>query len=63
MADSDPKAVSLMRLEVALERIARAHLTQQDPGAVPDPRALLLASRLDGVIAQLRVALGKDGSL
>lgn len=54
------------RLAAALERLARlrpakpAAAVVADEADLPDPAEL--ASRLDALIAEVRVALGKDGA-
>ncbi len=62
MADADAnEADALTRLEAALDRIAR-HNARPAPlaGAVPLVDTVLVASRLDRLIGQLRHALAEE---
>jgi HAMP domain-containing protein len=67
VADNDDPAEAAIRLEEALERIARlAHRLEQRspatdsaPSAIMDPDTGLIAARLDMLIAQLRAALNE----
>lgn len=56
MAENEDPAVAALRLEEALERIAR-HAARPLPAA-PDAETARIAARLDALIAQLRAALG-----
>lgn len=59
MADSDDAADATIRLEEALERIAALARHPAVAGtATPDVDTARIAARLDGLIAQIRAALG-----
>jgi hypothetical protein len=53
LAEEDDPAVAALRLEQALERIARL----SHPGASESPQTAAVAARLDALIANLRAAL------
>lgn len=55
MSDYDEAQDALMRLEMALTRIAAA--AQEADAPAPDPRLAELTSGLDAVILRLRAAL------
>lgn len=62
MADNEDPADAALRLEEALERIARhAHRPAPSPAAAGTDTARI-ADRLDVLIAQLRAALGTSGA-
>lgn len=57
MADNEDPAESAVRLEAALERIARHTQPTAAPRASSGAESARLATRLDALIAQLRAAL------
>jgi hypothetical protein len=56
LAEQDDSAAAALRLEAALERIAR--LAHRPDAEAPTADVYLIAARLDALIAQLRAALG-----
>lgn len=57
-----PKADEAARLEAALERIARSRSAALPGQAPAAENTAELARRLDGLIAELRAVLGRDGA-